>query len=138
MGPSPCWRYYGARKSTTKSSLLGVKWLWLIQFSFFNVKSGQPSNLVASYLDYIRCTKYFIINYLCQFLHTTYLQYDLQDNIILYITSYLVHLCDSTPKQLFFKNHKWLEQVTNATHHIEIIYSDTFKTELQSLLSLCN
>ena len=30
LGPSPCWGYYGNRKSTLKSSPLGVKWLWQI------------------------------------------------------------------------------------------------------------
>ena len=52
------------------------------------------------------------------------------------ISSTSLHLTlffyDSTPKQLFFKNHKWLEQL--PTHLIEITDTDTFKIELQSLL----
>ena len=68
VGHSLCWKYYGAtEKSTKKSRPLSVKWLWPIQVSFFNVGSnyhGQLSNLVASYLDYIHCTKYIFYHQL--------------------------------------------------------------------------
>ena len=56
VGPSPYWRYHGTRKSTTKSSLLGVEWLWqisLVQLLCLIGYYGQPFKLVARYLDYI-------------------------------------------------------------------------------------
>ena len=102
-------------KSTTKSSPLVLN-----DYGWFNSVSSMLNQLSWPTLQsrhklsrlYIHCTKYFIIHYLCQFLCTIYQQYDLQDNIIHYITSCL----DSRSKQLFFKNHKWLEQVTNTSY----------------------
>ena len=88
MGPSLCWRYYGARKVQRRAA----RWVLNDYGRFSSVSSvlnqlswpTLQSRRKLSRFTYIaiHCTKYFIINYLCRFLRTIYLliylQYDLQ------------------------------------------------------------
>ena len=124
VGPSLCFtlRYYGSRKLQRRAA----RWVlndygWFSSaFSMLSIIMGigQRSNLSASYLDYIHCIKYSIINYLCQFLRTIYLQYDLQDNnyhplhYILPCSSMTAHQNSYFSRTIY----KWLEQVNNTSY----------------------
>ena len=120
-----------------KSISLGIEWLWQIKFIYFNVRSvimAKPSNsLQGIYIAYIAPSVLsLVITYNLSVLLTSNTDSIIHYTIYIIIITLFIYYSTLNYNSYFSRMISDLNMLT--IHLIEVADTDTFKTELQSLL----